>query len=440
MNRQQEYWALIRELDQTPPALDGTAARAKARAKRRRIGKRWGFSLGSLAGVCAAFVVAVNTIPTFALACSNVPILRELAAAVAFSPSLSAAVEHDYVQYLGQSQTANGITLTLESVIADQQQMVFFYRTDGDAPYYSISCDLMDPEGNPLQGYAITSSSDAQDLKQFAIHFMDTAVPEAFTLELRLCETDEDGQNQWMTLTYSFQIQLDPDKTAPTVTLPVGQWLEVDGQRLLIDRLELTPTRTVLYLDDDPANTAWLQSLSFHFLDEDGTVYENVDGSLTASGRSDGDGFYTYYFQSFYFLDDPQSLTLCLDQAVWLDKDAESIQVDLTDDSYTGTLPEQVLDLSVTEQSIAELGPQRVILVDSRINRAPFDQIYRDLEGKEYSFDGYGMSQEWTDEDGTHHPYRFTYTLEDYHGDTVQLPLSYTKVTTWDDPFPIALG
>ena len=38
MNRQQEYWNLIRELDHTPAALDGTALRAKARAKRRRFG------------------------------------------------------------------------------------------------------------------------------------------------------------------------------------------------------------------------------------------------------------------------------------------------------------------------------------------------------------------------------------------------------------------
>ena len=67
MNRQQEYWDLIRQLDQTPEALDGTALRAKARAKRRRMGKRWGISLGGAAGVCAAFILAVNTLPTFAL-------------------------------------------------------------------------------------------------------------------------------------------------------------------------------------------------------------------------------------------------------------------------------------------------------------------------------------------------------------------------------------
>ena len=172
MNRQQEYWDLIRELDQPPAALEGSALRARARAKRRRAGRRWGISLGSAAGVCAAFVLAVNTLPTFALACGKVPVLRELAAAVAFSPSLSAAVEHDYVQYIGQSQSFEGLTLTLEYVIADAQQMVVFYRTDGGAyPYYSVSCDLKDETRSPQQGYTVTSGDIREVLKQYQVHF-----------------------------------------------------------------------------------------------------------------------------------------------------------------------------------------------------------------------------------------------------------------------------
>ena len=44
----------------------------------------------------------------------SVTVLRELAQAVAWSPSLSAAVENDYVQPIGQSQTVNGVTATVE--------------------------------------------------------------------------------------------------------------------------------------------------------------------------------------------------------------------------------------------------------------------------------------------------------------------------------------
>ena len=210
MNRQQEYWDLIRELDHTPAALDGTALRAKARAKRRRTGKRWGISLGGAAGVCAAFVLAVNTLPTFALACANVPVLRELAAAVAFSPSLSAAVEHDYVQYIGQSQSFDGLTLTLEYVIADQQQMVVFYRVDGGAyPYYSVACDLKGENGVPLEGYAVTSGDSQEELKQFQIHFKEMEEPpRKLTLDVELLGTDAEGEDHPLDHIFTFQIAL----------------------------------------------------------------------------------------------------------------------------------------------------------------------------------------------------------------------------------------
>ena len=104
MNRQLEYQALCRSLEALPPALDGVADRVRRRVRQQKK-RRLGVSFGSVAAAAAGFVLAVNLLPTFALACGRVPVLRELAAAVAFSPSLSAAVANDYVQAVGQSQT-----------------------------------------------------------------------------------------------------------------------------------------------------------------------------------------------------------------------------------------------------------------------------------------------------------------------------------------------
>ena len=151
-----------------PPTLAGTAKRAKARAARRR----FGVSLGSLAAVAAAFVIVVNTMPTFALACGNIPILRELAAAVAFSPSLSEAVRHDYVQYVGKSQTVDGVTVTLETVIADQQQLVGFYRTDLAAET-SATCNLL---GEDIPTYFTISPYSGEALRSFTVHLQDGAL------------------------------------------------------------------------------------------------------------------------------------------------------------------------------------------------------------------------------------------------------------------------
>lgn len=429
MNRQQEYWDLIRQLDQTPSALDGTAQRARARARRRRMGRRWGISLGGAAGVCAAFVLAVNTLPTFALACGRLPVLRELAAAVAFSPSLSAAVEHDYVQYIGQSQSFDGTTLTLEYVIADQQQMVVFYRVDGgEYPYYTASCDLKDENGTPLSGYSVGSTTSEEELKKLEIHFKELEeVPQTLTLEVELLGTDQAGEDHPLDHVFPFTITLDPNKTAPAVEVPVGQWVEVGGQRLLVDRLELNPTRTALHLADDPDNTAWLEDLEFHFTGGDGTVYDAIDGTISASGR------YTYYFQSLYFVKNPTDLTLHLDGAAWLDKEAQPVTVDLAANTWTGTLPEEVTGLTA-ERRISRNGEQHwEVKVRCTVSRSPFELEFRDPEGGVHTTGGYSMRG---DREAPGHD-EFEYILEDYLWDSAVFTLSFTSTDALDIDLPL---
>ena len=85
MDRMEEYKALRDAPEELPPALEGAVARARARARRRRLWRRISAPAGSVAAVFAAFVLLVNLSTPFALACGKVPVLKELAAAVAFS-------------------------------------------------------------------------------------------------------------------------------------------------------------------------------------------------------------------------------------------------------------------------------------------------------------------------------------------------------------------
>ena len=76
----------------------------------------------------------------------------------------------------------------------------------------------------------------------------------------------DDGPDEWAdpredpgVLSFTFDVTLDSSRIAKPVTVPVNRWVEIDGQRILVDRLEYSPTRTVLYLGEDPDNTAWLR-------------------------------------------------------------------------------------------------------------------------------------------------------------------------------------
>ena len=434
MNRQQEFWELKQQLQQPPPELDGTAQRARQRAKHRRMGRGFGISLGSLAGVCAAFILAVNTMPTFALACGRVPILRELAAAVALSPSLSAAVEHNFVQYVGQTQTIDSVAVTVEYVIADEQQIVVFYRTAGSGDYRA-SCNLLDGNGTALHGYSVTSSDSDEDLKQFEIHCKDITLPETLVLELSLRRFTETGDSMALDGVGRFSIHLDPEKTAKAVVVPVEQWVDLDGQRLLVDRLELTPTRTLLYLDEDPSNTAWLQSLDFWFTAPDGTLYDQQDGTVAATGDADHPGFYTFYFQSLYFVDHPEQLTLHIAEAVWLDKSEPTVTIDLTSGAWTGSLPEGVVEIEV--QPVDYDGSRALELtVSTTADRMPLGYLFTAPDGSAYDCRGYSYLMA----DGPEHPARCCYYLTGYNWDTITAALSYTDITTPPEPLTVPLS
>ena len=147
MTRNEEYQALLQELETTPAALDGAVERALRRRKRDRRLRLFGVPAGSLAACFAAFVLLVNLFPPFARACGSVPVLRELAQAVAWSPSLSAAVENDYVQPIGQSQTVNGVTATVEYVIVDRKQLNIFYTLDYAPDLGPMWADCRRPDG-----------------------------------------------------------------------------------------------------------------------------------------------------------------------------------------------------------------------------------------------------------------------------------------------------
>lgn len=454
-NRTDEYWELISELSHSPKKLEGTVARAQKRARRERLLRKLAAPAATFAAAAASFVLLVNTLPTFALACSGVPGLRQLAAAVAFSPSLSAAVAHDYVQYIGQSQTVDGVTVNLECAIVDEAQAVFFYSADGGRFYTSPR--LANETGQPIGGYAVSTTGQLGEtavggLDSMTLSFVDSALPERFTLEMFFlpvpegegndpavppergggkASSEEDPRHAPGVLCFTFDVTLDPSRISQAKTVEVGRWVELDGQRVLVDSLEILPTRSILHLGEDPANTAWLRTLKFWFEDEKGRRYDEIDGSLSASGETGSQSYLTYYFRSFYY-DQPQGLTLCVGKAEWLDKDAPHVYLDLA----TGTCPG--LPEGVRVDKVTRTGDTVEVKFLSPMNRegfgSTFQNGYWDPEGNQHSFTQWGGGKELDDETNQQLGIYEKLYLEDYPWDTVELELGYTSMSAWEQP------
>lgn len=434
MNRSDEFWALMQELEETPAALNGTAQRAKARAARSRIAKFCGIPLGSLAGAAAAFILAVNTIPTFASACADIPILGELAAAVDFSPSLSAAVENQYVQIIDQTQTDGDRSLTLDYAIIDEHQIAIFYSTDRT---YEIFPELTCADGEkPGYGYGLHFNEN-NELNVMTFSFISgEKAPTSFTLELRILPSDDLSQPS---SSFSFDISLDPDRVAKAELMEVGQWVELEDGRIFLDYLEIYPTRTILHFDEDPENTAWLTGLKFWFEDDKGNRYEKKDGPLTASGTSgESESILTYYFQSLYYYE-IDHLTLSIGAAEWRSKNAQPVEVDLINMTATN-LPEYITFSDETEK----FSKEEWFYFEGGPEREGFSQIFKTHayapDGTQYDYDDYSQGfRIVNDENGNLELIQEIIILKNYPYDAITLIPRYTHMTLLEDPILVAI-
>lgn len=451
MNRNAEYTALLAELEQTPPALEYTVQRALARnqtsQKKRRL---LGIPLGSLAVCFTAFVLLVNLFPPFAAACGRIPLLRDLAQAVSWSPSLSAAVENEYVQPIGLSRTENGITATVQHVIVDQKQVNIFFTLEGEG-YESLSAEM--PEFFPVQKCGILGSDFRRapgTLLRFSLDYVDGDVPDGFTMtfavtgeravgeetpaapdrayEDELLSPAPEGEAEILA-EFTFDLTFDPQFTAKGERIPVDRAFELDGQTFTLTEAEVYPTHVRINVVGDEANTAWLKGLDFYLENENGERFDAVSSGITASGDTDSPAMVSYRLESSWF-SGSDLLTVHITGARWLDKDRQRVYVDLAQGTAPW-LPEGV------ELTSAQLRPDGWLLdfrLDGALMSSPFAMTFYDAEGTAWEMGQMGMTVSDDDQDGF-----LTLPLPGYREDEVWLEAYYSHAAALETPVSIPI-
>ena len=442
MNRNKEYQDLLAELEATPPQLNYTAEKALNRQKALQRKKRvFGIPAGSLAACFTVFVLLVNLFPTFAYACGGVPLLRELAKAVALRPSLAAAVDNEYVQPMGQSQTVNGITATIQYVIVDQKQLNIFFTLEGK-DYDNLSAEL--PDFTPEQEAFIQGCGSRQPtgtMLDFVLDYGDNDVPDSLTItfgvtthvesdthmaiplrdsvEQMLEPPEQDEPN--ILAEFTFTLHFDPYFTAQGECIPINQTVLLNGQAITITEAEVYPTHVRINVADAPENTAWLRGLEFYLENEDGERFEPVSNGVSASGSADSPMMASFRLESPYFAHS-KHLTLHIIGEEWLDKDMERIKVDLAEQTAE-KLPEDATLLSAEKRDGGWLVIFRADQKEGR-HRTAWNSQYYDEAGNQYRMERYGMSTLGED---AH--VEFELPLIGYDQDTVWLEPSYSRTT-----------
>jgi len=444
MNRNAEYEQLMLELEAL--AVPNSVERAMRRERRNRCLVR---SLTSIAAAFALFVIMVNCSTTVAYACSRVPGLRELAAAVTFSRSLSDAVDNEYVQPVNLSETNGDITVKVEHLIVDQRNVTVFYRflsekyprleadprvlaADGGA---SLPCTYGPNEWDVPNG----------ELRSTTIGFVNEDVPPALRLQLKLRDMEAEEKaprpvnaDVWAdspqtefsyVAEFEFLLEFDPYFTAQGKHFAGGQRFTLDSQTLYVESVDVYPSYLNLTIRGDETNTAWLESLKFYLVTDHGERFNKVTNGIVSVKNSEDPGTISFRADSTFFYD-AYAVTICMTGAEWLDKGAETIHVDLKH-AKADFMPEGAEFVSAKRE-----GSRWVVTVLQESSAAQvFMQDYYDVAGNRYEY------HSWTSGASSDHgvtaPEGYSYCsfpLNDYPYDEVWLTPRYTSRWTADAP------
>ena len=449
MNRKNEFTAMIEELNQPAPRLETTLDRAYKR-KRKRTTQMIVRPLAGFAACFAIFVLLVNFCAPVAYACSRIPGLRELAAAVTFSRSLTDAVENEYVQTIDLSQTENDITAEIAYLIVDQKQVNVFYRLaypEQDIPLVWV--DVYDSEGRYLSNCGVSYHQfepENGDLRSFTIDFFEEDVPSSLICTLKIrsavvsadgppADTDhvpgsEDVVKPEYLAELEFLLEFDPLFTAAGKLYQVNQTVELDGQKITVTEIEVYPSHLRVNVLEAEDNTARIRDLDFYIETDTGIRFDTGNG-ITATHPAGIPGMTSYRAESTYFYDAEQ-LKLVITGAKLLDKTMNTTYLNLVT-GETGPLP----DGAAFESAVREGENWIVTFRADWDSEEPMHQLFGgkfyDADGNEYEINQWSSMFGEADGEGNITYFLDQFPLKNYPYDEVWLTPHYSHYWTAED-------
>lgn len=466
MDRNEEYKKLMEELEHTPIQLEYTMERAEAKSKERGkcLKKIFAIPLSSCLAILIIFTMLVNSMPVFAYACGSIPVVKELAKFVAFSPSLSAAVENKYVQPIEEEQTQSDITARVEYVIVDQKQLNIFYSLDSKV-YTALDAEpeISNIDGSNLDGYGMSSGNpgvENGELNYMTVDFTNQNMPNGICLTLKVYDKDSKVKEEPIPVEesmfleeivysepdyiseFTFKLQFNTYYTSQAEKIALHTPFVLDHQKLILEEAEIYPTHMRLNLEDEKDNTAWLKGLEFYIENEKGKKFDKITNGITATGKEDSPMMASHRLESSFF-SKSKSLMMYITGVEWLDKNREKVKLDLKN-VKAEALPEGVTFEQAERKQNGWLLTFAAKAYKENSSYDFFYSQYYDEEGNEYYYDNWSTMFGYTDQQTGEFikksdAFIVEILLKDYTYDTVYMCPSFTRKVELAEPVMIRI-
>lgn len=276
--------------------------------------------------VLLSFVFSIRMSPTVASYMSKIPGFEPIVRMIAYDKGIEAIIDNEYFEEIHATASANGLTVTIVGVIADQSGMSIFYEVDApvDIAKFNMPNIQLLQGGEDVSGsmsFGWYSGKPMQHVET-VIEVSNNAGISYNSKDFEVIFQFDDEKQTKIQLPFTLKNEIQPEKV-----FTYNKEVEVNGQKFTIENVRISPLRIALDITIDPSNTMQLLEIAdLKLIDENGNKWGSKRNGLINSGNI-RDGHYTLHMQSNYF-EQPKRLTLAIGSVYAVPKGQDFIEVD----------------------------------------------------------------------------------------------------------------
>lgn len=305
-------------------------AQQAEKVKKRPVVKRGVWTAIVAAVLFLALVTSVRVSTTFAGAVASLPGMEGLVELIRYDKGIASAIDNDDFQRLHLSAEKDGVTLTLEGVIADEKEMVLFYTVKGEKSdeilFMNGTPGLMNNNGknvavDVLAGATLDERKSTERAAYKSVR-IDNAIDETtFTLKATM-------ESKLRSIDYEIPFSLGK-KIKPVEKYPINQTVVIEKQEITFQYVEMSTLRVGIHFQINPFNTKEILSFDdFKVVDKKGKKWTSTNENGIGYGiRSDGENKVMYLPINYF--DQPKELYMEFTKLQALDKDETYVLVDM---------------------------------------------------------------------------------------------------------------
>lgn len=301
---------------------------------------------------CLGLLFSIRVSPTIASHVAKIPGFQAIVSAVVRDKGIKDIVDNDYYEEINVTQSKNGLSLTLQGVIADNSGLVLYYDADASfdkSEFYLEGVQLFQGDeeieggsftNHQLNQTRISSSVDYSFSEPFAYTSKD------FKAVFHFYEKDKG--NIEISIPFSLKHEIAKEKT-----FTANRTVNVDDQKFTITKIRRSPLRMAIDFELDEANTMQILSLENIAVEmENGERREEVVKNGMFIGKNIREGKFTLNLQSNYF-HDLDALKILIGAVHAVPKGEDFIEVDFGTKEVLMKPDYLDWDISVTQQGVS---------------------------------------------------------------------------------------